>query len=86
MNNIHYTTSNIFSGTSSHQSITLHGEGLKINGMAGNHIVDIGINMEDISNEAVSALKTIVADSALEDDCNINESNIIIPIVQERKF
>ena len=54
--------------------------------MAGNHIVDIGINMEDISNEAVSALRTIVADSALEDDCNINESNVIIPIVQERKF
>ena len=54
--------------------------------MAGNHIVDIGINMEDISNEAVSALKTIVADSALEDDCNINESDVIIPIVQERKF
>ena len=54
--------------------------------MAGNHIVDIGINMEDIANEAVSALKTIVADSALEDDCNINESNVIIPIVQERKF
>ena len=43
--------------------------------MAGNHIVDIGINMEDISNEAVSALRTIVADSALEDDYNINESN-----------
>ena len=85
MNNIQ-PTSKIFSGTSSHQSITLHGEGLKINGMAGNHIVDIGINMEDISNEAVSALKTIVADSALEDDCNINESNVIIPIVQERKF
>lgn len=73
-------------GTSSHQSITLHGEGLKINGMAGNHIVDIGINMEDISNEAVSALRTIVADSPLEDDYNITESNVVIPIVQERKF
>ena len=86
MNNIHHITSNIFSGTSSHQSITLHGEGLKINGMAGNHIVDIGINMEDISNEAVSALRTIVADSSLEDDYNITESNVVIPIVQERKF
>ena len=83
---MHYKTSNIFSGTSSHQSITLHGEGLKINGMAGNHIVDIGINMEDISNEAVSALRTIVADSPLEDDYNITESNVVIPIVQERKF
>lgn len=54
--------------------------------MAGNHIVDIGINMEDISNEAVSALRTIVADSSLEDDYNITESNVVIPIVQERKF
>ena len=73
-------------GTSSHQSITLQGKGLRIGGLKGNHIVDIGISMEEIKDETLTVLGTVVADLEEEQDCNLTESNVVIPIVDERKF
>ena len=54
--------------------------------MEGNHIVDVGINMKDISDEAIAALRTVADDPIVEEDYSPEESNIVIPIVQERKF
>ena len=73
-------------GTSSHQSIILEGKGLRIGGLKGNHIVDIGISMEEIKDETLTVLATVVTDLEEAQDCNLTESNVVIPIVDERKF
>ena len=82
----HSITVDIPPGTSSHQEITLPGQGLKIGTLAGNHIIDIGINMEELSHELYSALGAFVANSALDNDDAQSDNSVVIPIVEGRKF
>jgi len=73
-------------GTSSHQEITLPGKGVKMGTLAGNHIVDIGINMTELNKETYSALDSIVADLGRDSDDALPDSSVVIPIVEGRKF
>ena len=73
---------NIPVGISSHQNLTITGEGIKIAGLSGDHYVEIGINMANLTAEDEAALRDLENDKEIEDDMN----NVIHPVVLHRDF
>ncbi len=68
-------------GTSSHDKIIVHGEGIKIAGVQGDLHYEVGINLEEVDAETVTALSSLAPPD--EEDCS---NDVIEPIVRERNF
>ena len=72
-------------GTSSHQMLTLPGEGIKISeSLEGDHHVEIGINMDLLTKRDKNFLKR----SAAEDTTSTEneEDDVIEPVIVKRDF
>ena len=66
-------------GTSSHQTITLPGNGIRREGLYGNQIIEIGIDTMDVNERDKSLLEELKTKIPLD-------SNVITPIVHNRSF
>ena len=70
-------------GTSSHQTITLPGNGLRREGLYGNQIVEIGIDTTDISESDKSVLEDL---KNMENPSKEDSKVTITPILHNRSF
>lgn len=70
-------------GTSSHARLTLPGEGIRMPGLSGDHVVEIGINMESLSESDEELLRDHTESRVAEE---VNDDEVLIPVVFERNF
>ena len=78
-----YLSLDVPAGISSHTILSLRGEGIKIAGLDGDHHVEIGINLEELSKKDESYLKEL---NTNDDTTPSDSEEIITPIVVNREF
>ena len=74
-----YVTVRIPGGTSSHQTVTLPGNGIRREGLYGNQVVEIGIDTMDVDERDKPFLEEMKSEKN-------NPVNVITPLVHSRSF